>query len=212
MEDSARSNTPENPLKRAYTSKDTANVTQSDYSTHQSVEESESSMPTPPNTTSPSDKGFEQPDHIMRDTSPALSDSTILSSAPPSTGGDTITVAQGSPNSGPPRKRRRTLNPAEKEEQRKAKEARAQERAEKKAKKDQHEAAKEEERRLKTEERRVKNEEKEAKQRERDLQKQVKEMEKQQKEEEEAKKQKVGLIFVPTMRSADQLTRSLNYD
>jgi len=194
MEESTHLNASDNPLKRAYIPKDSAGTAQSEYSTHQSIEESESSMPTPPNTTSPSDKGTDRQDHIMRDTSPALSDSTILSSAPPSTAGDTIAVTQGSSAipTGPPRKKRRTLNPAEKEEQRKAKVARAQERAERKAKKDQEEAAKEEERRLKTEERRVKNEEKEAKQRERDLKKQVKEIEKQQKEEEEAKKQKVS--------------------
>ncbi|GAB7342843.1 hypothetical protein MBLNU457_g0968t1 [Dothideomycetes sp. NU457] len=195
MEDSTLPNVLGNPLKRAYMFKDITDVAQSEHSTRQSIEESESSMPTPPNTTSPSDKGTERQDHIMRDPSPALSDSTILSSAPPSTAGDTIKVAQGSSATptGPPRKKRRTLNPAEKEEQRKAKLARAQEREEKKAKKDQEEAAKEEERRLKTEERRIKNEEREAKQRERDLKKQAKEMEKQQKEEEEAKKQRSQL-------------------
>lgn len=190
MEGSTHPNTLHNPLKRAFMLKDSTDAAQSECSTHQSIEESESSIPTPPNTTSPSDKGTERHDHIMRDASPALSDSTILSSAPPSTAGDTIRVGQGSstPTTGPPRKKRRTLNPAEKEEQRKAKVAKAQEREEKKAKKDQEEAAKEEERRVKTEERRVKNEEKEAKQRERDLKKQIKEME-------EAKKQKVRIVF-----------------
>lgn len=122
-----------------------------------------SQVPTPPLTASPANKD------TARQASPALSTS-MLSSAPSGSNDQ-----PADPNA-PPRKRRK-FTPAEKEEQRLAKEQKDRERAEAKQKRD--------------EEKRRKNEEKEAKQREKDLKK-AKE------EEEKEKKAKVGILCSPS--------------
>ena len=167
---------PRSPLKRPRPGEETPNTSPAQDHITKSIERC-SGFPTPPLTTSPG-----HGNRIMQRTiSPAPSSSALSSVAP-----STAEGAQGTPNgsAAQPPKKRRKLTVAEKEEQRKAQEAKAVERAEKKSQKDAGDVVKEEERRVKAEERRARNEEKEAKKRDVELVKQ-------QKVEAEIKKQKV---------------------
>ncbi|KAF2208572.1 hypothetical protein CERZMDRAFT_114533 [Cercospora zeae-maydis SCOH1-5] len=184
-------------------------------------------MPTPPDTenersSNASPGGSIGQERHERAASPALSTSTTLSSVVditsghdvhPSTGVATQSTAPASTSasaSGPPPAKRRKLTPAEKLEQAQAKEAKARERAEKKAlaeeKKAQVEAEKvrkeaereekkaqvDEEKARKAEEKRAKAEEKEAKKREKELEDAKKQEEKLAKER---KQMRLGAFF-----------------
>ncbi|PNS21209.1 hypothetical protein CAC42_3547 [Sphaceloma murrayae] len=145
-------------------------------------------MPTPPNSTSPSDKNAcNSPRMAHREVSPTLSTST-LSSVPTSTAGSNP-VQTGSAtlngSSDPPAKRRK-LTPAERLQRDREKEDRARQKEERKAQREIEAAAK-------AEERRAKNEEREIKQREKDLLKQQRDEERRKKEEEIAKKQRAQM-------------------
>ncbi|PPJ51900.1 hypothetical protein CBER1_08793 [Cercospora berteroae] len=197
-------------------------------------------MPTPPDTenersSNASPGGSVGREHHERAASPALSTSTALSSVvdiasssdlPPSTGiplSSTAPVSTSASTSGPPPAKRRKLTPAEKLEQAQAKEAKARERAEKKAlaeeKKAQADAEKvkkeaereekkaqvDEEKARKAEEKRAKAEEKEAKKREKELEEAKKHEEKLAKER---KQMRLGAFFggkpsTPAKRNAD---------
>ena len=138
-------------------------------------------MPTPPDTdhsdnTSPANGG-------ARAASPAPSSSTLSSiqevesnaETNPNTNADAASSTPRASGTGQPPAKRRKLTPNEKIEQQRAKEAKAAERAEQKARKD-------EEKRVKDEERRLKAEEKEAKKREKDLEEERKNQDKLKKE------------------------------
>ena len=197
-------------------------------------------MPTPPDTenersSNASPGGSTNDDHRERAASPALSTSTTLSSvidvtssnvAPASSVMTTQSTAPASTSatgSGPPPAKRRKLTPAEKLEQAQLKEAKAREKAEKKAaaeeKKAQAEAEKEEkkaqleeDRARKAEEKRLKDEEKRAKAEEKEAKKREKELEETKKQEEklakERKQMRLGAFFggkpsTPAKRNAD---------
>lgn len=137
-------------------------------------------MPTPPDTdqssnASPGNEGG-------RAASPAPSSSALssiqevesITETATNTNGDATNQASTASTGQPPAKRRK-LTPSEKIEQQRAKEAKAVEKAEQKARK-------EEEKRVKDEEKRLKAEEKEAKRREKDLEEERKSQEKLKKE------------------------------
>ena len=138
-------------------------------------------MPTPPDTdnssnTSPANGNVRAP-------SPAPSSSDLSSIQEVESNPDTSTNTSADPaastprasGTGQPPAKRRKLTPSEKIEQQRAREAKAAEKAEQKARRD-------EEKRVKDEERRLKAEEKEAKKREKDLEEERKNQDKLKKE------------------------------
>jgi len=182
MEDTIVVAATRSPLKRPLPDDVTPNASPASCHIMQSVEQS-AGFPTPPLTTSPGD-GQQEDTH--RTASPAPSSSALSSVAPSTADGVHGISAQNTPGSAtqPPKKRRK-LTVVEKEEQRRAKELREAEKAEKKVQREREQAVKDEEKRVKAEERRTRNEEKDAKKRE-------VEVKKQQKVEEEVKKERVS--------------------
>jgi len=138
-------------------------------------------MPTPPDTDNSSNTSPANGD--ARAASPAPSSSTLSSiqevesnaDTNPNTNADASSSTPRASGTGQPPAKRRKLTPSEKLEQQRAKDAKAAERAEQKARKD-------EEKRVKDEERRLKAEEKEAKKREKDLEEERKNQDKMKKE------------------------------
>jgi chromatin assembly factor 1 subunit A len=136
-------------------------------------------MPTPPDTDNSSNTSPANAN--VRAASPAPSSSDLSSiqevesNPDTSANADANTSTPRASGTGQPPAKRRKLTPNEKIEQQRAKEAKAAERAEQKARKD-------EEKRVKDEERRLKAEEKEAKKREKDLEEERKNQDKLKKE------------------------------
>ncbi|KAI5364771.1 Putative chromatin assembly factor 1 subunit A [Septoria linicola] len=196
-------------------------------------------MPTPPDTenersSNASPRDSAQQDAQGRAASPALSTSTTLSSVidVASTNGEpqssNLTASSTGPaptsaSSAPPPAKRRKLTPSEKLEQAQLKEAKARERAEKKAQaeaekikkeaeKEDKKAQVEEDKARKAEEKRIKDEEKRAKAEEKETKKREKELEEAKKQEEklakERKQMRLGAFFgskpnTPAKRNSD---------
>ena len=151
-------------------------------------------MPTPPDTEESSNASPSASKEDGRAASPAPSSSALSSVELFSshvTPGTSTADAGAAPasNTGQPPAKRRKLTMAEKEQQRRAREAKVAEKAEKqvrqleeKARKDEEKAKKDEEKRSKDEERRKKAEEKEAKKREKELEEERKSQDKLKKE------------------------------
>lgn len=171
-------------------------------------------MPTPPDTDNSSNTS---PDNeCTRAASPAPSSSALSSiqdveSIPETsthTNADGVSNTAKTAGTGPPPAKRRKLTPSEKLEQQRAKEAKAAEKAEQRARR-------EEEKRVKDEEKRLKAEEKEAKKREKDLEEERRNQDKLKKERSQMR---LGAFFqkpatpAKATGAADDLEDSANRD
>lgn len=141
-------------------------------------------MPTPPDTDQSSNASPNN--DAARAASPAPSSSALSSIQDVESLPETTTNTNGeqakSTSTGQPPAKRRKLTPTEKIEQKRAKEAKAAEKAEQKARRDEEKARRDEEKRLKDEEKRLKAEEREAKKREKELEEERKNQDKLKKE------------------------------